>query len=179
MDNFHQPVRDTAELRHRIGKETALAAGPTGQPQPISGEQPWIERALSWLGTCILEGFAASGEFMCPCLLDVPENYDDRPGEPHRPAPSPLPLQENLRSPPTSLSQEVDIHAWLGSALSRSSQNHRRWFRIAVIWPKRRTVAREPSSCDRLDTPDDRVRRDGSVRRHEIGKVRQGSDSLR
>lgn len=33
----------------------------------------WIAKAMSWLVTSAIEGMAAYGEAMCPCLADLPD----------------------------------------------------------------------------------------------------------
>jgi hypothetical protein len=172
MPNSLQPVRDTSKHRNRIADETPPPVTPTEQPQPAPGEQSWIARALSWLGGCIVEGFAAYGESICPCLVDLPENQHRQTDKPHRPAHSPLPVQENPWVQ-ARVSHDVDIYEWLASAPSSAPRNRRRWFRLLAFWPKRHTVGRKQSLCDPLDLPDDRVLRESRVERHEIGAAPQ------
>jgi hypothetical protein len=95
MRNSYQPASDTAEHRHHVADATSQTVVASGQPQPALGEQSWIERALSWLGSGILEGFAAYGESICPRLADRLEGFQARTDEPHLPATSSLPTRQN------------------------------------------------------------------------------------
>ena len=77
MRNFYPPVYRITEHRRRVADKTSPSVVSTGQPQPASGVQSWIARALSLLGSCIIEGFGAYGESICPCLHDLPEHYSN------------------------------------------------------------------------------------------------------
>jgi hypothetical protein len=179
MRNSHQPACDTTEHGRRIAEKTPLTVFSTGQPQPPSDKESWIGRALSWLASCMIEGFAAYGESICPCLHDLPEHYgvegDKLPSQTSsRPS-----AQENPWSQPARLSRDVDIYAWLASSPSPSPRTRHRWLRFVAIWPKRPAVARTESSCNGLDMPDDRALRDGGVESHEIGPARHRFASFR
>jgi hypothetical protein len=120
MRNSYQPDSDTPEHRRLVADETSPTVVASGQPQPALAEQSWIERALSWLGSCLLEGSAAYGESLCHGLPDHPEDAHARTAEPHRPTPSPLPKWENPWSQSVHLSHDVDFNAWLASAPSQT-----------------------------------------------------------
>ena len=75
MRNSHRPVDHITEHRRRVADKTSPTVVSTDQPQTALAERSWIARALSWLGSCIVEGLAAYGESICPCLHDLPEHY--------------------------------------------------------------------------------------------------------
>lgn len=55
--------------------------------------------AMAWLMKNIIEGFAAYGEIICPCYVDLPDSHTDR-GQPDiaasRPQPAPRPSRGGL-----------------------------------------------------------------------------------
>jgi hypothetical protein len=171
MQNSRQPVRYISD-RHRVPCDIPDAVVPTRQVPPTPGEQSCILRAISLLGSAVLEGFALYGQSYYPCSLDRSEHYHAREEQPHRTARAPSPLKESPRLLPGGSSPEIDLYVWLASAPSHSPRSNLRWFRLATGWPRRRTVAAKRASLDSQDLLDDRLSRDGGTNSDDIGTFR-------
>lgn len=124
MRNSHRPVYHITEHRRRVADKTSPTVVSTDQPQTALGERSWIARALSWLGSCIIEGFAAYGESICPCLHDFPEHYCIGADEPPPYTSSHPVAQENPWSHPRGLSHQAQRdgveHGETGTAKQQS-----------------------------------------------------------
>jgi hypothetical protein len=106
MRNSHRPVYHITEHRRRVADKTPTVVF-TGQPQTALDERSWIARALSWLGSAIIEGFAAYGESICPCLHDFPEHNATGSDEPPPITFSHPVAQENPWAQPRGLSHRA------------------------------------------------------------------------
>ncbi len=111
MQNSDQPVGDISERRHGVLDKIPAVVVPTRRRQLTSGEQSWIVRAISWLCSAILEGFALYGQSFHPCLLDVSDDCSAQEEQPRRAAPAPLPPEENPWSLQGTPPREIDICA--------------------------------------------------------------------
>jgi len=171
MHNPHQPLGVILQRRHRAPDQTPRTATATRQRQPVSSEQSWILRPLSWLGSAILEGFALYGQAIYPCAIDLPQDCRAQAEEAQRPSVTPLPPCEDRWLPPGGSPHDIDIRGCLATTSSHSPQNIQRWFRRAAVLPRRGTEGSKRSSRERLDMPNDRSLRDDSVDPHVIGSV--------
>jgi hypothetical protein len=67
-----------------------------------------ISRAMSWLGTCIVEGFAAYAEAMHPCLVD----RDNQVETEHQGSPVPWALFTSPWEFDAALMRETESKEW-------------------------------------------------------------------
>lgn len=179
MHNSRPPLGMTSERRHRAADQASAIAAATRQRQPVMAEQSWILRAISWLGSAILEGFALYGQSLYPCVLELAEDPRAQAETTQPRAVPPLPARENPWLPPGGWSHDIDIRACPVSASSQSPQRTRRWFRLAAVLPRRRTGGSKRSSRERLDVPDDRCMRDDGADPHDTIPVPPRFDLVR
>jgi hypothetical protein len=163
MHNPYQPLGVTSERRHRAPDRTSRIAAVPRQSQSASPEPSWFVRAMSWLGSAVLEGFALYGQSIYPCVIDPPEAYDAQGEDVQRPAFTPLPTRVNPWLPPATSSRDSDIRACLASASSHLPQHTRGWIRLAAVLPGRRTGRSKQLSHERVGVPDDRSLRVNGV----------------
>jgi hypothetical protein len=195
MRNPHRPAFDTEKPRRRTATDSWPAPPRNDRDQPAAREPDAISRGLSWLGTCILEGFAMYGESICPCFTDLPEDYYTTKDPSHRSAPASLPPQQNPwgaparashhrashhraphhRAPHDRAPHDIDIVAWLAAGPSPRARPGL-WSRLRRLWPKRRAAAARQSSYDLLALLDDPALRDGRIERHETRPAPQRVD---
>jgi len=179
MHNPHQPLGVISPRRDRAPDQTSHIAAATRQGQPVTSEQSWILRAIAWLGSTVLEGFALYGQSIYPSVIDLPQDYRAQAEKAQRPAVTPLLPQEDPWLPPGRSSHDIDIRSCVATPSSHSPQNIQRWFRLAAVLPRRRTEGRKRSSRKRLNMPNDRSLRDDRVDPHDIRSVPQRFDPVR
>jgi hypothetical protein len=104
MRSLFRAFGGVAEFRRRTSNDAppandiaAVIWGPPAKPRPI-------EAAMSWLLQCLIEGMAAYGEAMCPCIADLP----DRQAEHDKQAGSLVPWPPAGRSRQGSVSASFD-----------------------------------------------------------------------
>ena len=178
MHKPHQPPGVISERCHRGSDQTPRIAAARPR-QPVSSEQSWILRPISWLGSAILEGFALYGQAIYPCAIDPPQDYRAQAEEAERPSVAPLPAREDPWLPPGSSSHDVYIRGCLATASSHSPQNIQCWFRLAAVLPRRGADGSRRSSRERPDMPSDRSLRDAGVEPNRIGRVPRRVDPVR
>ena len=86
MHKPHQPPGVISERCHRGSDQTPRIAAATRPRQPVSSEQSWILRPISWLGSAILVGFALDAQSIYPYGLDLVEDSDAQAENRERPA---------------------------------------------------------------------------------------------
>ncbi len=179
MHKSHHPLGVTSERRHRAPDQTPRVAAATRQRQPVSGEQSWILRAISWLGSTILEGFRLYGQSVYPCVIDLPEDYRAQAAEAQRAAVTPEPTGVNPWLSPRRSSHDNDFRAYLVSASAHSRQNTQSWLHLAAVSPRGPTGGSKRSSCVGLDVANDRSLRDDRLDPHDTSPVPQRFDPVR
>jgi hypothetical protein len=176
MRQPYQPRALIYEQRHRAADETSTGGVWTPQCDRASAEPSLIVRAMSWLGSAILEGFALYGQSMGPCLLDFPEDHTAQAEEAERTATTPLQPHESPWLLPGRPSHDIDIQAWLASAPSHSRRNRRRGLHVVAVGPTRCNVAAERSLRNEPAVLDHRSQCNGGVDHDDTGPIRRWFD---
>jgi uncharacterized protein YjiS (DUF1127 family) len=130
-----------------------------------------VRAGLSWLATCILEGFAVYAESMYPCLVDPARLNGDPTGgdateghgiegqklRPHRQTPD-----------DDSMAWQFAANPWLfGEPESRSPQTSR----IARFWSRKRRQRKATLTGATLESLDERTLRDIGAHYPDIERI--------
>jgi hypothetical protein len=125
-----------------------------------------VRASLSWLVTCILEGFAVYAESMYPCLVDTARlNGDATRGD----ATGGPKLQSHRQSPhDDGVAWQFSANPWLfGEPESRAPQTSR----IARFWSRKRRERKATLTGATLESLDERTLRDIGGHYPDIEKI--------
>jgi hypothetical protein len=120
-----------------------------------------VRTGLSWLVTCILEGFAVYAEWMYPCLVDPARLNGDATGG--------RKLQAHRQTPyDDTIAWQFAANPWLfGEPESRAPQTSR----IARFWSRMRRERKATLAGATLESLDERTLRDIGGHYPDIEKI--------
>jgi hypothetical protein len=160
MRTIHHTAGETAELRRwTVDATPSIKAASVWSPPELAASRS-RPAAVSWLITCVIEGFARHAEAMYPCLVYPGEETNRRTQEPDPQSPWQMPDDR-------SWTWQHSRAPW--ARVARRSPSGRTVFRVMRFFKKLRWEhAKNRMPVIRLDSVDDRMLRDIGIDRHRL-----------